>query len=97
MKPSEVAIEPAVGDTERLRRRGLRFAWFIVVWDVIEGAVAVTAGIVAGSIALVGFGIDSMIEVFAASIVIWQLRGGDKLGGWRRALRAQQRSITEPM
>lgn len=63
-------------DTERLRRRGLRLAWFIVVWDVIEGAVAVTAGLAAGSIALVGFGIDSTIEVFAASVVIWQLRGG---------------------
>jgi divalent metal cation (Fe/Co/Zn/Cd) transporter len=63
-------------DTERLRRRGLRLAWFIVVWDLIEGAVAVTAGLAAGSIALVGFGIDSGIEVFAASVVIWQLRGG---------------------
>lgn len=63
-------------DTERLRRRGLRLAWFIVVWDVIEGAVAVTAGVAAGSIALIGFGIDSSIEVFAASVVIWQLRGG---------------------
>ena len=63
-------------DPERLRRRGLRLAWFIVGWDVIEGAVAVTAGIAAGSIALIGFGIDSAIEVFAASVVIWQLRGG---------------------
>jgi divalent metal cation (Fe/Co/Zn/Cd) transporter len=72
-----IAIEPAViRDTERLRKRGLRLAWFIVVWDVIEGAIAVTAGLAAGSIALVGFGIDSTIEVFAASVVIWQLRGG---------------------
>lgn len=63
-------------DHEQLRRRGLRLAWFIVVWDVIEGIIAVTAGLAAGSIALVGFGIDSMIEVFAASVVIWQLRGG---------------------
>ena len=57
-----------------LRQRGLRLAWLIVVWDVIEWAVAVTAGIVAGSIALIGFGIDSTIEVFAAAVVIWQLR-----------------------
>ncbi|UUY02205.1 cation transporter [Svornostia abyssi] len=42
----------------------------------MEGVVAVTAGLAAGSIALVGFGIDSGIEVFAASVVIWQLRGG---------------------
>lgn len=64
------------GDQEDLRRRGLRLAWFIVGWDVVEGVVAVTAGLAAGSIALVGFGIDSTIEVFAALVVIWQLRGG---------------------
>lgn len=63
-------------DTAALTRRGLRLAWLIVVWDLIEGAVAVTAGLAAGSIALLGFDIDSGIEVFAASIVIWQLRGG---------------------
>ena len=63
-------------DTERLRKRGLRLAWFIVAWDAIEGAVAVAAGLAAGSIALVGFGIDAVIEVFAALVVIWQLRGG---------------------
>lgn len=69
-------MNPSRGDQERLRRRGLQLAWFIVIWDAIEGAVAVTAGLAAGSIALIGFGIDSAIEVFAASVVIWQLRGG---------------------
>lgn len=61
---------------EVLVRRGLALTWFIVLWDVIEGVVAVTAGLAANSIALIGFGIDSAIEVFAASVVIWQLRGG---------------------
>ena len=59
-----------------LRRRAVRLAWLIVVWDVIEGFVAVTAGVIAGSIALIGFGIDSAIEVFAAGVVLWQLHGG---------------------
>lgn len=63
-------------DAGALHRRGLQLASFIIVWDVIEGIVAVTAGLLAGSIALVGFGIDSAIEVFAASVVVWQLRGG---------------------
>lgn len=62
--------------TEALRTRALRLAAFIVVWDVIEGVVAISAGVAAGSIALIGFGMDSGIEVFAASVVIWQLRGG---------------------
>lgn len=65
-------------ETEALRKRGLKLAWFIVGWDTVEGAVAVTAGLVAGSIALVGFGIDSAIEVFAALVVIWQLRSDGK-------------------
>lgn len=70
-----------------LVRRGLALAWFIVVWDVLEGVIAVTAGLSAGSIALVGFGIDSGIEVFAAAVVIWQLRGGAR-ARQRPALRA---------
>ncbi|RKN50302.1 cation transporter [Micromonospora endolithica] len=64
------------GRDEALRRRAQRLAWLIIGWDVIEGAVAVTAGLIAGSIALVGFGIDSTIEVFAAAVIVWQLRGG---------------------
>ncbi|MFJ1540306.1 cation transporter [Micromonospora chalcea] len=66
------------GREEALRRRGQRLAWLIVVWDIIEGAIAVTAGLAAGSIALLGFGIDSVIEVFAAAVVIWQLRAGPR-------------------
>ncbi len=73
--------------TESLRRRGMHLAVLIVVWDLMEGVVAVTAGLAAGSIALVGFGIDSSIEVFAASVVIWQLRSDDERRR-RPALRA---------
>ena len=43
-------------------------------WNVIEACVAIGAGLVAGSIALVGFGFDSVIEVIAASVLIWRLR-----------------------
>lgn len=75
------------GGTERLGRRALWLAWFILVWDVVEGVIAVAAGLAAGSIALVGFGIDSGIEVFAAAVVIWQLRGSRGRGRERRALR----------
>ncbi|ROT33457.1 cation transporter [Micromonospora sp. HM5-17] len=58
------------------RQRARRLAWLIIIWDVIEGAVAVTAGLAAGSIALLSFGIDSVIEVFAAAVIVWQLRAG---------------------
>jgi hypothetical protein len=53
-----------------LRRRGRHLALLIVVWDVVEDVIAVTAGLAARSTALVGSGIDSPIEVFAASVVI---------------------------
>lgn len=73
-------MAPTDSSQETLRRRGLRLAWFIVVWDIIEGAVAVTAGVLAGSIALVAFGLDSAIEVFAALVVIGQLHGRTSYG-----------------
>ena len=46
-----------------------------MAWMTAEAAVAITAGVLASSIALVGFGLDSVIEFFAAAIVVWQLRG----------------------
>ena len=49
-------------------------------WNVVEGIIAVGAGIAAGSLALVGFGFDSFIEVFAGGVVLWQLRGSPRRG-----------------
>ena len=72
---------------EQLRRRAFRLEYFTVAWDVVEGAIAITAGLIAGSIALLGFGIDSSIEVFAASVVIWQLRAPTRDGRRELALR----------
>jgi len=55
-------------------RRALLSEYFTVGWNVIEGIVAIGAGIVAGSIALVGFGLDSYIEVASGLVLIWRLR-----------------------
>ena len=57
-------------ETERLTRRGLRLAQFTVGYNVVEGVVAVTAGLAAGLVSLVGFGFDSGIESVAA-ILVW--------------------------
>ncbi len=65
----------AVGDAARLRRRGFWLEYFSIAWMIAEAAVAITAGILASSIALTGFGLDSLIELASAVIVIWQLRG----------------------
>ena len=48
--------------------------YFTVGWNVIEGIVAIAAGIVAGSIALIGFGLDSYVEVASGIVLIWRLR-----------------------
>jgi len=47
-----------------------------MAWMTVEAAVAIASGIIASSIALIGFGLDSVIEFAAAAIAIWQLRGG---------------------
>ena len=61
-----------------LERRARRLAWLTIVWNVVEAIVAIGSGLVAASLALVGFGIDSTIEVFAAIVVLWRLRGVDE-------------------
>ena len=55
-------------------QKGLVAEYFTVGWNVIEGIVAIAAGVVAGSIALVGFGLDSYIEVASGLVLIWRLR-----------------------
>jgi divalent metal cation (Fe/Co/Zn/Cd) transporter len=57
----------------RLLRRARQLAWVGIAWHAIEASVAVTAGVVAGSVALVGFGADSLIEAIAGLVVIWRL------------------------
>jgi divalent metal cation (Fe/Co/Zn/Cd) transporter len=59
----------------RLVERGRILARLTIAWNVIEGVIAVGAGLAVGSLALVGFGLDSFIEVFAGGVVLWQLRG----------------------
>ena len=54
-----------------LVRRARALAWLGLGWHVVEAAVAVAAGAVAGSIALVGFGVDSLIEAGAGVVVLW--------------------------
>ncbi len=70
----------------RLRRHGFRLEYASMAWMTVEAAVAITAGILASSIALTGFGLDSVIEFLAAAIVIWQLRG--EIAGQERETRA---------
>jgi divalent metal cation (Fe/Co/Zn/Cd) transporter len=60
---------------EQLARRVRLLSWLSLGWMTVEGAVAITAGVVASSIALVGFGLDSVIEGVASVIIIWRFTG----------------------
>src|SRR6476646_602540 len=57
--------------------RGRLRAYLTIGWNSLEGIVAVGAGIVAASIALVGFGVDSVIEVSSGAIILWRLASGE--------------------
>jgi divalent metal cation (Fe/Co/Zn/Cd) transporter len=60
------------GDRAALVRRARALAWLGVGWHAIEAAVAIGAGVAAGSVALVGFGADSLIESVAGFVVLWR-------------------------
>jgi divalent metal cation (Fe/Co/Zn/Cd) transporter len=76
----------------RAARGGVRIEIISVVWMVIEGAVAIGAGIAAGSLLLTAFGIDSVIELVSAAVLLWRLaaevRGGTSAGVERAERRA---------
>ena len=59
-------------DRARLVRRAKVLAWSGIGWHFVEFAIALGAGIAAGSIALIGFGVDSLVESFAGFVVIWR-------------------------
>ena len=66
-------------ERERLVRYAKLLAWSSLAWMTAEGVIAVVAGIMAGSIALIGFGIDSAIEGMASVVIIWRFWGGRAL------------------
>jgi len=72
-----------------LVRRARWLAWLGLGWHVVEAAVAIAAGAVAGSIALVGFGVDSLIEAGAGVVVIWLMTDA-RSASHRAERRAQQ-------
>jgi divalent metal cation (Fe/Co/Zn/Cd) transporter len=74
-------------DRVRLGRRAQLLAGASVTYNVLEAVVAITAGVVAGSVALVGFGLDSVVEVSSGLIILWQFRHRMPESRERQALR----------
>lgn len=59
-------------------KHGRRLEFLTIAWNLLEAIVSVGAGIVAGSVSLVGFGIDSLIECASAFVLLWRLKDGEK-------------------
>jgi divalent metal cation (Fe/Co/Zn/Cd) transporter len=75
---------------QRLQRRALRLEYATIAWNVGEAFFTIILGAIAGSIALIGFGTVSVVEVFASSVVVWHIRktrGGDRPAATSVALR----------
>jgi len=87
-----VTLQPRLGrspERERLERRARMLAWGGIAYHFVEFAIAIGAGIAASSIALIGFGADSLIEALAGFVVLW-LFTGTRVGSEHAERRAQQ-------
>jgi divalent metal cation (Fe/Co/Zn/Cd) transporter len=86
----QINLPIATRRTQSLRR-GLLLEYFTVGWNVLEAVVGLAAGFVAGSVALVGFALDSVVEASSGSILIWRLRSEER--GTRTAEEAERKAI----
>jgi divalent metal cation (Fe/Co/Zn/Cd) transporter len=68
-------ISPRSDEWLRLARRTRMLSWLSLAWLTIEGTVAIVAGIMAGSVALIAFGLDSAIEGVASVVIVWRFSG----------------------
>lgn len=72
------AADSAVQSSSELVTRGRRLEYLTIAWNAFEAAVALVSGVMAGSVALVGFGLDSVIETLSAGILLWRFRSDDQ-------------------
>ncbi len=71
---SEVLTQTALAS---VKQRGRNLEYLTIGWNSLEAVAAISAGLLAGSIALVGFGFDSVIESLSSAVVLWRLFAGD--------------------
>ena len=78
---------------EASARRGKRLEYFMIAWNSLEGVVGVAAGVLAGSISLVGFGVDSLIEVTSGATLLWRMSVDADVEGRERNERVSLRIV----
>jgi cation diffusion facilitator family transporter len=77
---------------EHLVRRGLRLEYLTVGWNVIEGIIGIAAALAAGSVALLGFAVDSFIECASGGVLLWRLLAEKRNADSRSVERIEQRA-----
>ena len=77
-----------MNDSESQRKRALRLSYLTVGYNIVEGVVSIAAGVLSGSIALVGFGLDSAVESLSGGVMIWRF-------GKRRAFSEEEEEKVE--
>jgi divalent metal cation (Fe/Co/Zn/Cd) transporter len=75
---TDASLELSSPKRRLLLRRGLRLEYATLAWNVVGSVVVLAAAAAARSVALAGFGLDSLIEIVASAVVVWQLKGTDK-------------------
>ena len=77
-----VSIELALSAPKRTDelRRGVRLEVFTIAWNVLEAVIGIAAGVISGSISLIGFGLDSVVETSSGGILLWRLRAEERGG-----------------
>jgi divalent metal cation (Fe/Co/Zn/Cd) transporter len=94
MQPASAFGQMAeTSDRAALVARGKRLEYFTIGWNVLEAVVALLSGLAAGSIALLGFGFDSLIETASAVALLWRLRADHDAGSRERAERQAYRVV----
>jgi divalent metal cation (Fe/Co/Zn/Cd) transporter len=81
-----MSVTTGTSTSRMLLRRGLMLEFLTLSWNVVGAVVLLISAFAAGSVALAGFGVDSMIEIVASAVVVWQLKGEVGSGRERRAL-----------
>src|SRR5258706_3413853 len=66
-------LQDATAERNRFVERGRRLEYFTIVWNSLEALAALVSGFLAGSVALIGFGLDSLIEVTSGAALLWRL------------------------
>lgn len=87
---SQPAIAIGITDRVGIVQRGRRLEYFTITYNSLEGLIAIIAGSMAGSIALIGFGFDSVIEVTSGAVLLWRLHAD---GDEARRKRAEELSL----